>query len=386
MKYKVRFVNPQKQYQDHKEEFLKTFDDVLSRGDLICRKDLAEFEEKIAKYVGTKYAVGVNSGTDALTLSMEAAGIKEGEVITVAHTFMASISVIYHQKAKAVLIDVGEDFNMNPALIERAITQKTRAIEPVHLNGRVCNMDKIMAIARKYNLIVIEDAAQALGAKFKTKQGKWKMAGSFGLAGCFSMYPFKALGAFGDAGVVTTDSEKLATAVRRLRYNGEDRNTRKFYSHGRTALLDNLQAALLAVKFRYFPQWVRRRREIANSYWRGLKDIAQIKLPHFFEPRFYDSYQNYVIRAKNRDNLKKYLEEKGVENLISWSLPMYRQPVMMPNNIHLPETEKICREVLSLPMYPELKDREVKYIIKCIRNFYFKSQRDKSLIESRSAR
>jgi dTDP-4-amino-4,6-dideoxygalactose transaminase len=142
MKYKVRFVNPQKQYKDHKKEFIKTFDDVLSRGDLILRKDLENFENRFAKFIGTKYAVGVNSGTDALSLSMEAAGIGPGdEVITVGHTFMASISAIYHQGAKAVLIDAGEDFNMNPGLIEKAITPKTKAIEPVHLNGRVCGME-----------------------------------------------------------------------------------------------------------------------------------------------------------------------------------------------------------------------------------------------------
>ncbi|MBI4101676.1 MAG: DegT/DnrJ/EryC1/StrS family aminotransferase [Candidatus Nealsonbacteria bacterium] len=371
MKYKVRFVNPQKQYQDHKKEFSRTFDDVLSRGDLICRKDLAEFEEKIAKYVGVKYAVGLNSGTDALSLAMEAAGIRQGdEVITVGHTFLASISVIYHQRAKAVLIDVGQDFNMNPDLIEKAITKKTRAIEPVHLNGRVCDMDKIMAIAKKHNLIVIEDAAQALGAKFKVRQGQWKMAGSFGLAGCFSMYPFKALGAFGDAGVLTTNDKKMARDVTRLRYNGEDRQTRKFYSHGRTALLDNLQAAFLSVKMKYFPEWVERRRAIAKIYYQELKDLPSVVLPQFADPRFRDSYQNYAIRAEKRDHLKKYLAEKGVETLISWDIPMYRQPVMMPNKIRLPETEKICRQVLSLPMYPELTDEQVRFVAKRIRQFY----------------
>lgn len=373
MKYKVRFVNPQKQYKDHRKEFLKTIDDVFSRGDLILRRDLEEFENKIAKFVGTKYAVGVNSGTHALSLSMAAAGIKEGkEVITVAHTFMASISAIYHQGAKAVLIDAGEDFNMNPDLIEKAITRKTVAIEPVHLNGRVCDMDRIMAIAKKHNLMVIEDAAQALGAKFKTKTGNWKMAGSFGLAGCFSMYPFKGLGAFGDAGVVTTNDYKIAQAVERLRYNGENRNDRKFYYHGHTALLDNVQAALLNIKLKYFPKWLKRRREIANLYQKGLKNLFQVKTPHFNDPRFYDVYQNYVIRAERRDELVEYLKNNGVETLISWSVPTYKQPVMQPNKIFLPETEKICKEVISLPIYPELTNEQVQYVIDCIKEFYTK--------------
>lgn len=371
--YKVRFVNPQKQYKNHKKEFLKTIDNVLSRGDLIMRRDLEKFERKIANLVGVKYAIGVNSGTDALSLSLEAAGIKKGdEVITVAHTFMASISVICHQNAKPVLIDVNKDFNINPDLIEKAITSKTKAIELVHLNGRVCNMDKIMAIAKKHNLIVIEDAAQALGAKFKTKDKKWKMAGSFGLTGCFSMYPFKALGAFGNAGIITTNSVEIAKKVRFLRYNGEDRKTRKFYYHGYSSLLDNIQAALLNVKLKYFKKWTKRRREIAEIYKKGLKNISQIKLPFFNDSRFYDTYQNYVIRAKQRDKLVNYLNKNGIETLISWRIAMYKQPVIYKKDISLPETDKICKEVVSLPMYPELTNEQVIYVINCIQKFYKK--------------
>ena len=371
MKYRVRFVNPQKQYKDHKKEFLETVDDVFSRGDLIMRKDLEEFEKKIAKFVGVKYAIGVNSGTDALSLSMEAAGIKPGdEVIVPAHTFMASISAICHQGAIPVLVDVGKDFNINPDLIEKAITPKTRAIEPVHLNGRCADMEKIMEIAKRHNLLVIEDAAQALGAKFKMPDGKWKMAGSFGLAGCFSMYPFKTFGAFGDAGMVTTNDSEIANNVRLLRYNGEDREDRKFYYHGYTALLDNVQAALLSVKFKYYKQWISRRREIAEIYKKGLENIPEIKLFHCEDKRFFDVYQNYVIRTEKRDKLAEFLEKKGVEIIISWSVPNYKQPVMQPNTICLTETEKICKEVLSLPMYPELKNSEVEYVVKCIKNFY----------------
>ncbi len=369
----MRFVNPQKQYKDHKKEFLSAVDSVFSRGDLILRQDLEDFEKKIAKLVGTKYAIGVNSGTDALSLAMEAAGIKAGdEVITVGHTFLASISAIYHQGAKAVLIDVGNDFNMNPDLIESAITSKTVAIEPVHLNGRTCDMDKILEIAKKHNLMVIEDAAQALGSKYKTREGVWRMAGSFGIAGCFSMYPFKMLGAFGDAGMVTTNDAEIARKVRLLRFNGEDRGDRKFYYHGYTALLDNLQAALLGVKLKYFKDWIKRRRCIAGIYKKELKNLSNIKLPDFGDARFFDVYQNYVIRAENRDGLAKHLTEQGVETLISWDTPMYKQPVMQPNNIVLPETEKICKEAVSLPMYPELTDKQIIYAADSIKDFYKK--------------
>lgn len=373
MQYKIRFVNPQKQYKDHKKEFLKVIDDVFSRGDLILRKDLEDFEKKIAKFVGTKYAIGVNSGTDALSLSMEAAGIKHGdEVITVGHTFMASISAIYHQGAVAKLIDVGKDFNMNPDLVEQVITPKTVAIEPVHLNGRVCDMDRVLEIAKKHNLMVIEDAAQALGAKYKTNKGKWKMAGSFGIAGCFSMYPFKMLGAFGDAGMVVTNDADMAKKVKLLRYNGEDREDRKFYYHGYTALLDNVQAALLSVKFKYFQKWIDSRRKIAAVYEKNLKDIKEVRTPEFSDPRYFDVYQNYVIRAERRNDLVKFLNKKGVEVLISWDTPMYKQPLMMPNDISLSETERICDEVVSLPMFPELKDKEAEYVAKCVKEFYKK--------------
>jgi len=371
--YKVRFVNPQKQYKDYRKKFLQTIDNVFSRGDLILRQDLEKFEKNFAKFVNVKHAIGVNSGTDALTLSMIAIDLKKGdEVITVAHTFMASISCIYHCGAKAKLIDVGKDFNMDINLIEKAITKKTKAILPVHLNGRTCDMEKIMRIAKKHKLIVIEDAAQSIGAKIKTNN-KWKNAGTFGTTGCFSMYPFKMLGAFGDAGMVVTNDPKIARKIKLLRYNGEDRSNRKFYYHGYTALLDNVQAALLDVKLKYLPSWIRRRREIAKLYNNGLKNIPEIVTPDFKDSRSFDVWQNYVIRAKDRNKLKNYLgKEASVETLISWPKPTYKEPVLQPNKIHLLETEKICKEVISLPMYPELTDSQIKYVIQSIKKFYKK--------------
>ena len=373
MKYKVRFVNPQKQYRDHRQEFLKTIDDVFSRGDLILRQDLENFEKKFAKFVGAKYAIGVNSGTDALTLSMLAIDLKPGdEGVTVGHTFMASISCLYHCGATAKLIDVGPDFNMDPDLIERAITKKTKVIVPVHLNGRMCDMEKIMKIAQKHKLLVVEDAAQAIGAKIKINN-KWKHAGTFGIAGCFSMYPFKMLGAFGDAGMVVTNDAKIAKKVSLLRYNGENRERKAFFYHGHTALLDNIQAALLDIKLKYLPGWIKRRKRIAELYNKGLKDVPEINVPIFKDPRFYDVWQNYVVRAKKRNELKKYLEKVAkVETLISWPRPTYKEPVLQPNKIYLPENEKICKEVISLPMYPEVTDDQIKYVIKLIRKFYKK--------------
>lgn len=371
MSYKVPFVNPQKHYQEHRKEYLALVDDVFSRGDLIMRRDLEDFEKNFAKFVGVKYAVGVNAGTSALDVAFQAAGIGAGdEVITVGHTFIASISCVYLTGAKPVLIDVGRDFNMDATLIEKAITKRTKVIEPVHLNGRLCDMEAIMAIAKKYNLLVIEDAAQALGASLKMKNGSVKKAGSFGFAGCFSLYPFKILGAFGNGGIITTDNAKVAQKLRLMRYNGEDRVRRKFYYHAHNFLLDNVQAALLNLKLQYLPTWLKRREDIAKLYYKGLAKVSDIKLPHFDDTRFSDVYTNYVIRAKRRDELKQHLEKNGIETLISWPSPIYREPAFGRNALKLSETEKICKEVLSLPMHPYLTNSDVAYVIKIIREFY----------------
>ncbi|MFH0712285.1 MAG: DegT/DnrJ/EryC1/StrS family aminotransferase [Candidatus Jorgensenbacteria bacterium] len=381
MEYKVRFVNPQKQYADHRDEFIKAFDETLFRGAIVNREELWKFEEDFAKFCGVKYAIGTNSGTSALDIAFQATGIGPGdEVITVAHTFIASISIPYLAGAKSILIDVGEDFNMDPKLIERALTPHTKAIEPVHLNGRLCDMEAIMDIAKRKGLIVIEDAAQALGATLKMADGSIKKAGTFGLVGCFSLYWAKALGGWGDNGMAITNDEETARKLKLMRYNGENREDRHFYYHGHNFLMDNVHAALLQVKLKYLAGWLERRRQIAKRYHGGLKNIPGVKAPDFGDERFTDTYTNYVIRAEHRDELKKHLEEQGVETLISWPIPTYKEPLFdkeKPRLVdtrgdvqELQETEKICREVLSLPMYPELTDEQVDYVIETVRGFY----------------
>ena len=365
MDYKVPFVNVPKQYQNLKEEILKTFNNVLSRGDLVLRKDVEEFEKNIADFVGTKYAIGLNSGTDALFLPLKAAGIGPGdEVITVSHTFVASIAAIVNTGAKPVLIDVKEDFTMDIDKLEEVITPKTKAIIPVHLNGRMCEMDKLMEIAWRHNLVVIEDAAQSLGAKFDGK-----MAGSFGLAGGFSLYPFKILGAFGDGGIMTTNDENIAEKIRLLRDHGQKTKT-EIVCYGFNSRLDNLQAAILSLKFKYLSEWIERRREIANLYFEGLSGIPEVKLPPKSDERHFDVYQNYVLRASKRDGLAVYLKEKGVETLIKDPIALHCHPALGLSNFHLPYTERLAKEVISLPMYPELTNEQVKYVIDCARSFY----------------
>jgi dTDP-4-amino-4,6-dideoxygalactose transaminase len=383
MTYKVRFVNPQKQYSDHKKEYLETIDRCLINGDLLLRQELKDFEKHAADFIGVKYAIGVNSGHHALLCACIAAGFGPGdEVIVPAHTYMASISAIVQTGAIPVLADAKDDFNIDENQIEQLITPKTKGIMPVHLNGRLCDMEKIMAIAEKHNLRVIEDAAQAFGAKMQMANGEWKKAASFGLAGCLSYYPFKTLGGFSDGGMVFTDDPKVARTATLLRWDGEDRETREFHMFGYTASLSNIWAAILDIKLtKYIPLWLERRREIAELYHEGLKDVPQVKIPKFNDERFYDVYQNYVIRAERRDELKKYFDDNQlVETLISWPRPTYTEPIMLEtksrwrlgdqNITSLPETEKICNEVISLPMYPELTQEQIQYTISCVKKFY----------------
>jgi len=364
--YRVPFVNPREHYRRLKEEIDFAITDTLSRGDLVLRQQLRDFESHLAEFVGTKYAVGVNSCYHALYFSLVGAGVGPGdEVITVAHTFVATVSAIVHTGATPILIDVRDDFNMDPDQLEKAITPKTKAILPVHLNGRVCDMTRIMTIAEKYNLAVIEDAAQALGASHGNIR-----AGSFGLAGCFSFYPFKSLGGLGDGGAVTTNDPEIARMAILLRFNGEDRQTGEFHCHGYTALLDNVQAAVLDVKLRHLPSWIRHRRNVASQYQEGLRHIADLSLPHFDGDQYFDSYQNYVIRTENRDALREFLRNEGVETLVHWSKPMWAHNGLALSDPGLPITERLCRQVLSLPMSAETTREEVAFTAERISEYF----------------
>ena len=366
MSYRVPFVDPREHYRRLKTEVDFAITDTLAKGDLVLRQQLRDFEQHLAEFVGTKYAVGVNSCYHALHFSLLAGGVGPGdEVITVAHTFVATVSAIVHAGAKPVLVDVRENYNMDPAAFEAAITSRTKAVIPVHLNGRVCEMDRIMAVAQKHGLVVIEDAAQALGAAFAGKR-----AGSFGLAGCFSFYPFKALGGLGDGGAVTTDDPEVARFVTLVRFNGEDRQTGEFHHHGYTALLDNVQAAVLDVKLRHLEDWIKHRRTIANLYREGLEGSEGLWLPHFEDDRHFDSYQNYVIRTECRDQLRQYLKVEGVETLVHWPKPMWEHRGLNLENPEMAETESICREVISLPMSAETTPEQVEIATDSIRKFF----------------
>lgn len=370
MNYKVRFVDYPTQYQNMKNDLDEAIAEVMSNGDFILRKHLEQFEANMADFLGVKYAIGVNTGTDAIFFSLLAAGIGNGdEVITPAHTFVATVAGIVHCRATPILIDIGDDMNMDVEQVEQLITPKTKAIMPVHLNGRLCDMEKLRRIADEHDLIVIEDAAQALGATYNGK-----MAGSIGLTGCFSFYPAKILGTAGDGGLVSTNNKKVAEKVSSLRDNGRIMGSDNIDGFGFNSRLDNLHAAILNAKFKYLPKWIEIRRSLAKRYHEGLSNIPDIKLPPPPDKNgpFFDVFQNYVIRSQRRDELADYLRKSGVELIISWPLPLNKQKTLGLEHFRLPMTEKTSNEVISLPLYPELSYEKVDFVIGNVHKFYKK--------------
>jgi len=367
LNYSVRYIDLPKQYQVLREEIQECLERVFSQGSFILRDDVAEFEAQMAQFLGVKHVVGLNSGTDALYLSARALGIGPGdEVITVAHTFVATIAAIVHCGATPVLVDIGDDFNMDISRIEAAITPRTKAIIPVHLNGRVCRMDVLMEVAAGHNLTVIEDAAQALSASYDGRA-----AGSFGNTGCFSLHPLKNLSVGGDGGFVSTDDDRIAAELRLLRDHGQlSKEEISFY--GFNSRLDNLHAALALVKLKYLPEWIERRRILAAKYDELLRPIEKLVLPPPPDDSsaYYDVFSSFVVRTQERNALKHHLEENGVEVFVNWPKPLHQQEQLDLGNWKLPVTERMSKEVLSLPLYPELTDEDQEKVVSAILNFF----------------
>jgi len=372
--YKVNFINAsyRRFYKTHKEEILGAIESCLERGDFIMREDLDKFEKNLCDYTKAKYAVGVNSGTDALRLSHEVLGIGRGdEVICVSHTFIAPFQETVHAGATPILIDVNEDdCVMDVSQIEPAITEKTKAILPVHLSGVVCNMKEILRIANKYKLKVIEDACQALGS---VQDGK--MAGTFGDTGTYSFISPKLLGSFGDAGAVVTNNKDIYEKLLLLRNHwnitqnallGVQLPHPEIMSWGHNTRMDNIQAAVLNVKIKYIDWIIKRRKEIAERYLAGLKDLPMV-LPMRREG---ETWQEFIVRPKDRETFKNFMEEKGIELLIRDTTPNHKLKGLGLEHFNLPITEKLATEQARLPIYPELTNEEVDYVIDCIRKFY----------------
>jgi dTDP-4-amino-4,6-dideoxygalactose transaminase len=363
---KVPFVSPSRVYHKLKDKLDSAYFDVMSKGDLIDRGQLKSFESNLAAFVGTKYAVGLNSGYDALHLSMRALNIGHGdEVIVPAHTFVATCSAVVNVGATPVLVDVAKDFNIDVDKIEEIISERTKAIIPVHLNGWMADMPKILKIAEKYNFKIVEDACQSLGSSINGIR-----AGAWGDTGCFSFYPFKILGGYGDGGAITTNDESIAIFARRMRYNGEDRETGEYFGHGFTCLLDNLQAAFLNIKLDYLPESIARRKYIASRYKDSLFCFPDLLLPHYDREGFDHVYQNYTLRSKQGNDFSEYMKNNGVEVLTQFRKPYYKHEALGLKDSGFPETEALSNEVCSLPMSVELTDAEIDFVIKTVKSFY----------------
>lgn len=363
----IPFGDLKRQYQNLREPIDQATAEVYASGWFVLGKQVEKFEAEFANYCGAKYAVGLGSGTEALHLALVACGVEYGdEVITVANTCVPTISAISFAGATPVLIDVDEQtFTIAPALIEERINKKTKAIIPVHLYGQCADMDAILAIARKHNLFVIEDCAQAQGAKYKGC-----MAGTMGDMGAFSFYPSKNLGAFGDGGLVLTNNQQLAQKLTKLRNYGQE----KRYYHsikGFNSRLDELQAALLSVKLPYLDKWNQRRREIAKLYNDAFIPIG-INCPQQISDRFH-VYHLYVLRVPQRDRFQKLLADLGISTVIHYPIPIHQQESYQElryQSKFLPIAEKLAEQIVSIPIYPELTNEEVDYIIDSVVDRY----------------
>lgn len=371
----IPLVDLKREYLSIKDEIDGAIQDVIDHGKFAMGEQVKKFEEEFARFCGVKYAVGTSSGTTALFLSLKALDIGSGdEVITTPFTFVATAESIIQVEAKPVFVDIEEkSYNIDVNRIENALTSKTRAIIPVHLYGQPAALGPILEIARRYNLKVIEDAAQAHGAgynsklKIKNEKLRWKKMGGFGDLGCFSFYPAKNLGAYGDGGMVTTNDEGLAEKIRLLRDHGR-KEKYHYLIHGYNFRLDNLQAAILRVKLRHLEKWNQRRRENALIYTRFLKDTSVItpQVEEYARP----VYHLYVIRTKQRDKLQIALKQKGVAAGIHYPLPLHLQKAFSDLGYKegdFPIAEKCAKEVLSLPMFPELTEKEIKKIAEVVK-------------------
>ena len=355
-------------FGQQRDEILAAMLGVMDRGAFIMQDEVKLFEAKIAEFIGVKHALGTANATDSLELIIKAAGIGPGdEVIVPSHTFIASAAAIHNNGATPVLADCGPDHLVDPASIEALITPRTKAIMPVQLNGRVCNMDPIMALAAKHRLLVIEDSSQGLGAKFKGR-----CAGTFGLAGVFSFYPAKVLGCFGDGGMVVTNDDALAAKIRLLRDHGRGGHGGAVEMWSRNSRLDNLHATIMLVKMLIYPQEIERRRALAARYQKGLQGIAELTLPPAPDasPDHFDIYQNYEIEADRRDELRAHLETNGVKTIIQWGGKAVHQFTNLGFNYQLPRTERLFTRCFLLPLNTALTDAEVDYICAQIRAFY----------------
>jgi len=360
---KIPVLDLKPEINEHLDEYMKVIKEVLKSAQFIMGPNVKAFEEEVASYLSVKHAVGVNSGTDALAIALKALGIGEGdEVITTPFTFFATAESITAVGATPVFVDIDErTFNIDPDLIKQAITKRTKAILPVHLYGQAADMDPIMELAAKYGLKVIEDTAQAFGGKYKGRN-----LGTIGHAGCYSFFPSKTLGAFGDGGLIATDDDEVAEKARMLRVHG---SKKKYYNEtvGYNSRLDEIQAAILRVKLPRIDQANEARRKAAHKYNELLKDIPEIITP-YEDARAKHVYHQYTIRVLNgkRDGLQQCLAGRGIGTMIYYPVPVHKLPIYKDTAPLLSVAEKLAGEVLSLPIWPNIAEEVQREVVEGI--------------------
>jgi len=362
---RIPYVNLQAQWEEEKEDLLPIIEKVLRSGQFVGGEELDKFEKNIAKLCGVKYATGLNSGTDALIFALQLYGIGKGdEVITPPNSFIASTSAIINVGATPVFVDVSADQNIDPSKIEEAITKNTKAILPVHLTGRICNMESIIDIAVRNNLVVIEDAAQAIGSKYKGQT-----SGSIGNIGCFSTHPLKNLNACGDAGFLTTNDENIYNQSKTLRNHGMV-NRNVVNQFGTVSRMDNLQAAILNYRLNKMDYVTQRRRDNAEIYFDEI-NMVDMYIPE--EKTYeYNTYHTFVVQTEHRDKLKKYLFSNGIDTAIHYPIPIHLQPALTKFGFQkgdFPITEKQSKEILTLPINQFLSEVDLERIVGIINQF-----------------
>lgn len=348
-------------------ELLPVLEKVITSGRYVLGENVERLEKEVAKLCGVKYGVGVNSGTDALTLSLHALNIGRGdEVITSPFSFVASAESVIIVGARPVFVDIDPlTFNISPIEIEKKVGKRTKAIMPVHLFGQACDMTAITRLANAYSLLIIEDSAQAIGATHKGQP-----VCSFGEVGCLSFYPTKNLGAMGDGGMVLTSNDELNEKLRLMRCHGGKDYTFAFL--GTNSRLDELQAAILLLKLRYLEKWTEERRKNAKIYKELLEDVKEITLPYEAEDNHH-VYHQFTIRAKKRDELREYLLSEGIQTMVYYPCPLHLQPAFSYlgyKEKDFPEAERAAKEVISLPVYPGLETQQIRRVANAIRRFY----------------
>ncbi|WP_203363276.1 DegT/DnrJ/EryC1/StrS family aminotransferase [Bacillus sp. REN10] len=364
---KIPIFDPSAEVASIHEEVIESLKGVLFSGQFILGQNVKSFEQEVADYLGVKYAFGVNSGTDALVIGLRAAGIDQGDqVITTPFTFFATSEAIHQVGAEPIFVDIDlETYNIDPNKIEEVLTPNTKAILPVHLFGHSSDMDAVQAIADKHDLKIIEDVAQGFGGEYKGQK-----LGSIGNVGCFSFFPTKNLGTYGDGGLVTTNDEEIARLIKMLRAHGSEK---KYHNElfGYNSRLDEMHAAILRVKLPKIDDYNNRRRDIASRYQDGLSHLEEIILPKDHSDVLH-VYHQYTIRVLNgkREELKQFLLEKGIGSMVYYPVPLHKLPVYKGENWSFEWSETAADEVLSLPMWPFMSTDIQTEVIEAIKSFF----------------